>query len=939
MGIFTSTGSFRRVPLIGISYFILVAMPLLVISSLVQDWAVLVGTESGLQVVYPLGLHRFLPKSRLVGDLVDAELHVSKIDARGRLKPAHLAFECVRLRGRFSSESTTVESTLTTRAALPNGFLHIAQHLLTNSARGLGSGIGIWDTSPINKECVAMTKRWPAGAAVALMAVLASTTAGAEAPVVTPMPTGDTLPIIESGDVLSGHSTDSLATPRDPAADFPIWAMAAAATVPSAMTRLVGDVTGDGREDVVGFEVGIYVIPGGEPAPGSLLTYEPSLWVEEAALGDVNGDGVADLIVLKPSEVVMYPGGVSGGLGTGVSYPVGSATDVVVADVNSDGRDDVVSLSASGLHFLVQSPSGSLEVEAYPQAPDPGSHERFAAGDVDGDGSVDFISWPGVPSTNASGNPRIYLQTEPAVWEEAGWIAMESSGHHVWTIDMADLDRNGADEIAVSVMVSGAPDRYARLYWQEPGQLNTEASVIAACREPHFAFADADANGLMDLACQGDAGIVLYRQVDDRTFLRDFYLNSDGRTSRPVMGDFTGDDRTDLAVTYTDGSYEARVYEGVSPADLAANPATIQGAMETASGALDDICVEAISAHTGSVLAYTISAGGRYSLDVPEGTYVLRYSDCRPHPRSPTGMSYLGYIWGATDPIFVIATRGSTSEVDLYTELHRDMTGVIVDDVSSEPLGGIRVWEGIKDWRISGYYWIANSTETDSTGRFTKYGSYRQIDVFMDDPLGVYPPHTLYVHDDPGDLGTLGLLDPIMRDIRDSIFLDDILWLRSSGVTKGCNPPANDMFCTDARVTRGQMAAFLVRFLGLSGTGMSSFVDDDDSIFEANIELLADAGITRGCNPPVNDRFCPHDYVTRGQMAAFLTRALNLDDSGVAEFIDDDGLVFEDAIEKLATAGITRGCNPPVNDRFCPHGYVTRGQMAAFLARSAVLRP
>ena len=52
-------------------------------------------------------------------------------------------------------------------------------------------------------------------------------------------------------------------------------------------------------------------------------------------------------------------------------------------------------------------------------------------------------------------------------------------------------------------------------------------------------------------------------------------------------------------------------------------------------------------------------------------------------------------------------------------------------------------------------------------------------------------------------------------------------------------------------------------------------------------------------------------------------------DSG--RFVDDDGSIFEGDIEWLAAAGITRGCNPPLNDRFCPHGVVTRGQMAAFL--------
>jgi hypothetical protein len=135
------------------------------------------------------------------------------------------------------------------------------------------------------------------------------------------------------------------------------------------------------------------------------------------------------------------------------------------------------------------------------------------------------------------------------------------------------------------------------------------------------------------------------------------------------------------------------------------------------------------------------------------------------------------------------------------------------------------------------------------------------------------------------------------------------------------------------------MAAFLVRFLGLTDDGGSNtFIDDDDSIFEADIAKLAAAGITKGCNPPANTKFCADDNVTRGQMAAFLVRALGLtDDGGGNSFIDDDGSIFEDAIAKLATAGITKGCNPPANTRFCPDDNVNRGQMAAFLRRAAAL--
>jgi len=104
-------------------------------------------------------------------------------------------------------------------------------------------------------------------------------------------------------------------------------------------------------------------------------------------------------------------------------------------------------------------------------------------------------------------------------------------------------------------------------------------------------------------------------------------------------------------------------------------------------------------------------------------------------------------------------------------------------------------------------------------------------------------------------------------------FADAIIWLAEEGITLGCNPPANDRFCPGDPVTRGQMAAFLVRAFGYSDRGSRDFGDDDGSVFEADIERLATAGVTVGCNPPANDRFCPRDPVTREQMAAFLWRA------------------------------------------------------------------
>jgi hypothetical protein len=158
------------------------------------------------------------------------------------------------------------------------------------------------------------------------------------------------------------------------------------------------------------------------------------------------------------------------------------------------------------------------------------------------------------------------------------------------------------------------------------------------------------------------------------------------------------------------------------------------------------------------------------------------------------------------------------------------------------------------------------------------------------------------------------------------------------GVTRGCNPPVNDEFCPGDPVSRAQVASFLVRALDLPpASGVDRFTDDDGSVHEADINALVTAGITRGCNPPDNDEFCPDRSVTRGEMAAFLVRGFGYQDRGDTDrFTDDDGSVFEADIERLATAGITSGCGPDV---FCVERPIRRSNLAVFLARALGLEP
>ncbi len=161
----------------------------------------------------------------------------------------------------------------------------------------------------------------------------------------------------------------------------------------------------------------------------------------------------------------------------------------------------------------------------------------------------------------------------------------------------------------------------------------------------------------------------------------------------------------------------------------------------------------------------------------------------------------------------------------------------------------------------------------------------------------------------------------------------------AEGITRGCNPPTNNQFCPRDSVSRGQMASFLVRALNLPASTTDWFNDDGGSVHESAINALAASGVTKGCNPPANDRFCPGRGMTRGEMAAMLARAFAYPPANVDRFVDDNGHIFESAIERIAVAGVTVGCNPPSNNRFCPNSQVTREQMATFLTRALGLTP
>ncbi len=158
--------------------------------------------------------------------------------------------------------------------------------------------------------------------------------------------------------------------------------------------------------------------------------------------------------------------------------------------------------------------------------------------------------------------------------------------------------------------------------------------------------------------------------------------------------------------------------------------------------------------------------------------------------------------------------------------------------------------------------------------------------------------------------------------------------IAGAGITNGCNPPLDDRYCPSRPVTRAEMAAFLVRALSEEGNLPSYhhyFTDVPDGLwYTGYVERLYELGITTGYDDLT---YHPDSPVSRSEMATFLVRAFGIAASSTNYFADDDGSFFEPDIDAIAAAGVTKGCDA-AKHLFCPDENVLRDQMASFLARA-----
>lgn len=229
-----------------------------------------------------------------------------------------------------------------------------------------------------------------------------------DAEVVYRLPRGRSSRAIAVGDVDSdGFAEVVVANERDGDEVF-VWGWSASSSALQIVARLgsihgyvvsisVGDVTGDGRNDVVLYGTRMFVLCQGAGKSLSPPVDHGRTGGESCAIGDINQDGLNDVVgaTAFSGEIEIWHQTPAHGLARQGKRSCGTYTeDVAVADLNHDGRADVAVASRDDSALLVfyQQPVGGFgEPQVLATAGATWLNE-LAVGDLDGDGRPDLAA-------------------------------------------------------------------------------------------------------------------------------------------------------------------------------------------------------------------------------------------------------------------------------------------------------------------------------------------------------------------------------------------------------------------------------------------------------------------------------------------------------------------------------------------------------------------
>ena len=201
----------------------------------------------------------------------------------------------------------------------------------------------------------------------------------------------------------------------------------------------VGDFNGDGKPDVViASDNGLYVLLGnGDGTFRAALLQSPLGNYASLGSADFNGDGIPDLVAVNNGIIVLFLGNGDGTFQPPVTVAVsGNYTSfVVVADMNGDGKPDLVTGAVSVLlgngDGTFQPPvNGSVAV---------GSPGGLVVGDFNGDGKQDVavVYWVGVSVLLGNGDGSLQTPIQSSLNFVPGYFAMAGDFNGDGKLDIA----------------------------------------------------------------------------------------------------------------------------------------------------------------------------------------------------------------------------------------------------------------------------------------------------------------------------------------------------------------------------------------------------------------------------------------------------------------------------------------------------------------------
>ena len=161
------------------------------------------------------------------------------------------------------------------------------------------------------------------------------------------------------------------------------------------------------------------------------------------------------------------------------------------------------------------------------------------------------------------------------------------------------------------------------------------------------------------------------------------------------------------------------------------------------------------------------------------------------------------------------------------------------------------------------------------------------------------------------------------------VFADDGILAGTSCSVQDCSGIA----------ARWEVALWVVRNLDSEPTSHRAFADvDSEEPYAGYVQTMFDLGATVGCMvDPL--RYCPNRETRRGQMAAFVTRAYDLDDTIPPHGFSDvpRSHPFRDNISALKNAGILSSDCAEGEGLFCPDDPIVAAEAVEWLYRASRL--